>query len=160
MNKKYTKDQLEIIVLKSGSYRQVLNSLNLKEAGGNYKNIKERINQFNIDVSHFHGKGWNKGKTWNKFVDLDKILSENSVYKSGLPYSTYRVKSLLFKHKLKEEICENCDLTHWLNKKIPLELHHINGDNKDNRILNLQILCPNCHTLTDNYRGKKLKKAQ
>jgi predicted HNH restriction endonuclease len=36
---------------------------------------------------------------------------------------------------------------------IPLELHHVNGDNRDNRIENLQLLCPNCHALTDNYRG-------
>ena len=48
-------------------------------------------------------------------------------------------------------------LKSWLGAKIPLELHHINGDNTDNRIENLQLLCPNCHALTDNYRGKNIK---
>ena len=39
-----------------------------------------------------------------------------------------------------------------------MELHHINGNNMDNCLENLQLLCPNCHALTDNYRGKKNKK--
>ena len=45
-----------------------------------------------------------------------------------------------------------------MGEPIPLELHHINGIRNDLRIENLQILCPNCHSFTDNYRGKKLKK--
>lgn len=43
-----------------------------------------------------------------------------------------------------------------MDKPIPLELHHINGVHSDNRIENLQLLCPNCHALTDNYRGKNI----
>lgn len=50
-----------------------------------------------------------------------------------------------------------CGNTEWLDKHIPLELHHINGNHKDNRLSNLQLLCPNCHALTDNYRGKNIK---
>lgn len=41
-----------------------------------------------------------------------------------------------------------------MDKPIPLELHHINGINNDHRLENLQMLCPNCHAFTDNYRGK------
>ena len=43
-----------------------------------------------------------------------------------------------------------------MDKPIPLELHHINGVHSDNRIENLQLLCPNCHALTDNYRCKNI----
>lgn len=43
--------------------------------------------------------------------------------------------------------------------RIPLELHHINGDHTDNRLENLQVLCPNCHALTDNYRGRNIGKS-
>ena len=49
-----------------------------------------------------------------------------------------------------------CGSTHWCNYLIPLELHHINGIKTDNRLENLQMLCPNCHALTDNYRGKNI----
>ena len=53
-------------------------------------------------------------------------------------------------------MCERCKLAQWCNNSIPLELHHINGVHSDNRIENLQLLCPNCHALTDNYRGKNI----
>ena len=35
-----------------------------------------------------------------------------------------------------------------------LELHHIDGNHSNNELSNLTLLCPNCHALTDNYRGK------
>lgn len=53
--------------------------------------------------------------------------------------------------------CENCQLTEWQNKKIPLQVHHIDGDHLNNELTNLQLLCPNCHALTDNYAGRNKK---
>ena len=97
MNIKYTKELLEEVVKKCGSFRQVLFQLGLKEAGGNYKNIQTRIKQFEIDTSHFHGQIWGKGKTWSKVKDLSEILVENSTYTSGLPRSSYSLKNRLFK---------------------------------------------------------------
>lgn len=156
-NIKYTKEILSKIVKESTSIRQVLSKLNLKKAGGNYKNIKARLDQFELDYSHFTGRIWNKGKTWSKpSVNLNDRLIENSNYSSGLPYSTSQLKNRLFKEGFKEMECENCKLTKWLGKPISLELHHINGVNNDNRIENLQILCPNCHSYTKNYRGKNM----
>ena len=49
-----------------------------------------------------------------------------------------------------------CGLKEWKGHDIPLELHHKNGVKDDLRLENLQILCPNCHALTDNYRGRKI----
>jgi predicted HNH restriction endonuclease len=45
-----------------------------------------------------------------------------------------------------------------LGNPIPLELHHIDGDKTNNTLENFQLLCPNCHALTDSYRGKNVKK--
>lgn len=65
------------------------------------------------------------------------------------------VKRLLFREGLKEERCEECG---WNKRRAdglcPLHLHHVSGDGSDNRIENLQILCPSCHSLTPNYSGK------
>lgn len=61
------------------------------------------------------------------------------------------LKKKLFRLGIKEEKCEVCGYTD------NLELHHINGDNCDNRIENLQILCPNCHAKTDTFRGLNIK---
>jgi hypothetical protein len=156
MKQKYTKEILEPIIKECGSYRQVLKKLGLKEAGGNYENLKTRIKLFEIDTSHFHGMLWNKGKKLPKKTDISDLLVENSCYSSGLPYSSYKLKNKLLDLGYKSHKCENCDSTEWLNEKIPLELHHINGNRFDNRIENLQILCPNCHALTNNYRGKNM----
>jgi hypothetical protein len=156
MNTKYTKESLEPIVKRCGSIRQVLKELGLKESGGNYKNIKTRIKLLDIDTSHFHGMLWNKGKTWSKTKDLSSKLVEYSTYSTGLPVSTYVLKNQLLKLGYKVHICEMCNNTKWMEKKIPLELHHVNGNRFDNRIENIQLLCPNCHALTDNYRGKNM----
>jgi 5-methylcytosine-specific restriction endonuclease McrA len=59
----------------------------------------------------------------------------------------------IFEHR-----CANCRNTRWLNQPIPLELDHINGNNKDNRLKNLRLLCPNCHAQTPTYRSKKRSK--
>ena len=64
------------------------------------------------------------------------------------------LKRLIIEGK-KEKKCECCGNTKWNDLEIPLELHHINGNKTDNRLENLQLLCPNCHALTNNYRGKK-----
>ena len=137
------------------SYAGVIRELSLVPAGGNYSTIKRKIKELNLDISHFTGQGWNKGDRFRPVVkprELKEILVENSTF-----VSTYKLKNRLLKEGLKEYKCECCGRTEWMNKPIPLELHHINGIQNDLRIENLQILCPNCHTFTDNYRGKALK---
>lgn len=75
----------------------------------------------------------------------------------GSTISTHRLKLKLIRDGLKVAECESCHVSNWLDGRIPLELHHINGDRHDNRLENLQLLCPNCHALTDNHAGKAHK---
>ena len=56
--------------------------------------------------------------------------------------------------------CECCGLTEWLNQPITLEVHHIDGDKKNNELNNLQLLCPTCHSYTENYGSKNNKKEE
>lgn len=70
--------------------------------------------------------------------------------------STGRIKTLLYKHNIKQYKCEACGVEDtYNNRPITLQLHHVDGDNTNNRIDNLQILCPNCHSQTQTFRAKK-----
>lgn len=149
--RKWSEDQLRSAALNSFSIRQVLKKLGLKEAGGNYTQISKYLKKFEIDISHFKGKAWNKGLKGIGIyrVSLEEILISESYFQS------YKLKKRLFVAKLKKEECEECG---WAKKsedgRIPLELDHINGNSKDNRLENLRILCPNCHSLKPTHRGR------
>lgn len=71
---------------------------------------------------------------------------------------SHKLKRKLIEDKIKEHKCEICKLKEWQGVLIPIELHHIDGDRFNNNLDNLQILCPNCHALTDNHAGKNTRK--
>ncbi len=52
--------------------------------------------------------------------------------------------------------CAQCGGTEWQGCKMPLQLDHINGDSGDEELVNLRLLCPNCHALTPSYAGRNL----
>lgn len=89
-----------------------------------------------------------------RIIPLEEILVEGSTYQSN------KLRLRLLKAGLKEYRCEKCNNTEWNDQPIPLELNHINGDNSDNRLENLELLCPNCHAQTDSYRGKNYGNAK
>ena len=92
----WTDQQLKSAVEKSTSYRQVLSLLNLKEAGGNYAQLKKYIKEYNLDTKHFTGRGWNKGKRFpfKAKIPLEKILTKNSNFQS------YKLKKRLYRRRL------------------------------------------------------------
>lgn len=84
--------------------------------------------------------------------DIYDILAGKYPY-----YNTSHLNYRLIKEGLKERRCEKCGRTHWFNEPIVLELHHIDGDRTNNSLENLQLLCPNCHAHTDNFKSKKMR---
>lgn len=100
---------------------------------------------------------WNKGKTIFDDNRISKIKKEEIFIKNSIIK-----RPSGHKEKLKEIIgykCNKCGLENeWQGKTIVLQLDHINGDNKDNRIENLRFLCPNCHSQTPTYCGRNIKK--
>lgn len=153
-NRKFTKEQLIEACNTSRSRREILKSLGLKEAGGNYKQLEKYCIEYNINLDHLKGQSWRKGSKEPvvKKKDIKNILVENNFY------NTYRLKRRLINEKFFEHKCYKCGLKEWLGKPIPIELEHINGIKNDNRIENLTLLCPNCHAQTDTYRGKNIKR--
>ena len=64
------------------------------------------------------------------------------------------LKHRLISHGLKNDRCEDCGIAQWRGRPLSMALHHVNGDNLDNRLENLRLLCPNCHSQTDNFAGR------
>jgi hypothetical protein len=145
----YTEEELKIAIATSYSYRQVLLKIGLKPAGGNYDSLKKRIATLELDVSHFTHQGWSKDQKLGSRRDISDHLTNK------YPIQSYKLKLKLLRAGIKQHCCEGCGLTEWLGKPIPLELDHINGNNQDNSLRNLRLLCPNCHCFTPTYRGKK-----
>lgn len=138
-------------IANSRSLRQALQRLGLVSAGGNYATLHKAIEDFQIDTSHFMGFRWRSG-----ILNEPKPIGFYLRY--GSPMTSHLLKKRLIQEGLKERKCEVCSTEVWNEKPVPIELHHIDGDRKNNELNNLQILCPNCHAQTDSYRGKKLNK--
>lgn len=64
------------------------------------------------------------------------------------------LKQRLLAEGLKENRCERCGLTEWNGEPLNMQLHHNNGRGKDNRLVNISLLCPNCHAQTETWGGR------
>jgi Zn finger protein HypA/HybF involved in hydrogenase expression len=155
---KYTKKILEPIIKNSRSFAQVLKKLNLKQGGGTQAHIKQKCIEFNIKTNHFLGMGWNVLGEPDFAKGKESIIGYFDKYTKRKPYN---VKLRLLNHNLKKNECEKCGIKSnkgWNNQDITIELHHIDGDRKNNSFSNLQMLCPNCHSQTHNYKNRKKTK--
>lgn len=144
--------EYQIAVEQAKSAAETLRLLGLRPTGGNYAVLRSRIREFAFSTSHWTGQGHLRGKR-NPHVPsipLDTILVADSRYRG----STSLLKSRLLRAGLLTPVCSRCGLREWMEAVIALELDHVNGDRVDNRLENLRLLCPNCHSQTPTYRGR------
>lgn len=140
---KFSKEEIEQFVKESYSYRQLGTKIGYNPNGGSLvKTMVEMVDKLQLDVSHFKGQGWNKENYQYERFQKGKTIKNGGALKATIA--------------LRGRQCECCKNKDWLDNPIPLEVHHIDGDRLNNELSNLQLLCPNCHALTDNYRGKNI----
>lgn len=146
-----SKDELVEIVKRSTTISDVLLNFNLLNKGGNYKTLQKRFEEDMIDFNHIKlGINSNKGRVFIKEkFSLERVLVEHSTYNRNT------LKKRLLEEGLLKNECYVCgQLPIWNNLPLSLQIDHINGVSDDNRIENLRILCPHCHSQTDNFAGK------
>lgn len=137
--KKYSADQLRLAVNESGSLHQVALKLKLSVNKKAYVVLRRRINELDLDTSHF--------------ID-GRHISIQEYFNNTIRISSHNLRLRLLSEGIFEHKCYRCSLKKWQGQPMPLELNHINGDHFDNRLENLEILCPNCHALTTHYKGR------
>jgi DNA-binding CsgD family transcriptional regulator len=85
-------------------------------------------------------------------IPIDQLLVAGPARNRG------HIKNRLLREGLKEDRCEICGLSEWLGRPLTTDLHHMNGDGTDNRLENLMLLCGNCHSQTDNWGGRGIRR--
>ena len=99
-------------------------------------------------------------QTWHAAVARGAVrarpakMPSDEYFVAGVHRSRGHVKRRLLAEGLKERCCATCGISGWRGDPLSLALHHINGDRLDNRVVNLELLCPNCHSQTDNFAGR------
>jgi len=117
--------------------------------------IKEK-NSKGLKKAYADGRkriGWTEEHR-SRSVESRRNSSAERLFVENSTATNDTVRTLLFEHYDVKHECQNCRISEWQGVSIPLELDHINGKSRDNRIENLRLLCPNCHSITPTWRGK------
>lgn len=118
-------------------------------SGAGYKQINRIVNQYGLNTDHWLGCRHMIGKKAPNRKQLSEIMVLN-----GAKINSHDLKLRILRDGLKPHQCEKCRLKKWLCQPIPLDLHHVNGNRRDNRPHNVKLYCPNCHAQTPNYCGR------
>lgn len=147
---KINREDLLKIINSSSSFKEALSHFELENKGENFRALRKRMEEDKIEFDHFLKI---KDLTINRYKEtqpIANILIINSSYTNR-----FRLKIRLFREGLLSNKCAICGQgPEWNGKPLTLQLDHINGISNDNRIENLRILCPHCHSQTENYAGK------
>lgn len=143
----HDREKVAAAIAKSDSIRAVLLHLGLRAAGGNHNVLKKACQEMGLELPRYKPSIVNLRKA--NYIPNEQVFVENSSYsnRSG-------IKKRLYAMGIPEK-CNKCGVGNsWQGKPLSLTLEHINGIWNDNRLENLEILCPNCHSQTSTYAGR------
>ncbi|MFJ7332741.1 HNH endonuclease [Streptomyces sp. NPDC101110] len=151
---RWTRKVLQAAVSASTSMNDVLRHVGLELVGGHHTHISRRIKAYGIDTSHFVPVVRTEKMRHNR----RRRTAEEILIEDTSPHPR-RVPSARLKRAMRElgveERCAMCGIgAAWQGEQLPLEVDHIDGDWRNNRVENVRFLCPNCHSTTDSYRGR------
>lgn len=141
----YNIDRVKEAVANNFSFVAAMRELGIPDKGGNNKTFKNFVRRNNIDTSHFDQY---------KSASIKEYVPANEYFNSRRKISSSKLLKKLLKEGYKGYYCEVCGIKEWNGKPLTLQLHHIDGDDTNNLLSNLQVICPNCHSQTDNFKGK------
>ncbi|QYA94478.1 HNH endonuclease [Streptomyces anulatus] len=146
---RWTKEALQTAVASSTTMCEVLRRLGVEVVGGQHTHISRRVKALGIDTSHFSAPVRSRDVRRRRPEDL---LVESLSLERRIPGE--RLKRAMIALGAPER-CSLCGTGRiWRDRPLPLEVDHIDGNWRNNRPQNLQLLCPNCHSTTDTYRGR------
>jgi len=148
-SKKYVTDQQITEIVSTGD---TMNTCATK-LGLRFSTFKRRAQSLGVYVPNPGRRGIKRGIEEYEKVRIPTELVISGEYKKDFVSS--RLRKRLIEEGYKKNICEKCGITEWMGQKITLELHHIDGNRINNKLENLAILCPNCHSLTPNHSRQK-----
>ena len=122
-----------------------------RQFGCKQETLNKHLSAMGIEYAgNRSGKGTTKPSSIK--MSLEEYLAKSK------DIQTNKIRKKILEEGIKPHKCEHCQNTEWLGQPIPLEVHHKDGNKNNNILDNLELLCPNCHALTDTYRGKNIKK--
>ncbi len=114
------------------------------DEGNSYRKCREKFG--------FNAASWWKARLRGEITTRTFGMPIPELLERGK--SRPNIKQRLIRAGILENRCGECGLSEWRGKRLSIQIDHINGINDDNRLTNLRMLCPNCHSQTETFGSR------